>query len=218
MIKLVVFDWNGTLFSDANACMAADNHILKFYGGKPVNLKTFRETIIIPARDFYVRHGVKIDRLIKNSEEQGEVFHSFYEERAKKCRARKGAREILKWLKSNSVNSIILSNHTTRGIAFQLDRLKFGGYIETVLANSELDTAMKKRNKFEKLKDYIKTKNYGKDEILIVGDSPEEAEIAKGLGIKSVLITDGYYSNSRLRDSKPDYIIKNLKQLKKIIK
>ncbi len=217
MIRLVVFDWNGTLLSDTNACMDADNHVIKFFGGNPVNLKTYRDTIIIPSNRFYAQHGCKMSQLIKESAKLGRVFHSFYEERAKKCRARKGAKEILKWLHSNSITSIILSNHTVKGISFQLRRLKLDKYIDQILANSELDTSMIKRNKHEKLQNYMRKNHYNRNEILIVGDSPEESEIAKNLGIKSALITYGYYSIARLKSSKPNHIINNLKELKKII-
>jgi phosphoglycolate phosphatase len=215
MIRLIVFDWNGTLLSDTSACLDADNHIIKYFGGKPINLKTYRDTVVIPSYNFYALHGCKMAKLDKKF---GMIFHSFYEERAKKCRTRKGAKETLKWLYSNSIGSVILSNHTKNGIIFQLKRLRLDSYIKKVLANSELDAPIKKRNKLKKLQDYIKQNHYNKNEIIIVGDSPEESEIAKKIGIKSVLITDGYYSTSRLKKSKPDYIINNLKEIKKIIK
>ena len=217
MIKLVVLDWNGTLLSDTNACMAADNHVIKYFGGNPVSLKAYRDTIIIPSNKFYAQHGCKMNQLVRESKKLGRIFHSFYEERAKKCRARKGTKEMLKWLHSNSIDSIILSNHTTNGIVFQLKRLKLDGYIREILANNELDTSMKERNKLKKLRDYVERNHYKKNEILIIGDSTEESEIAKRLGIQSALITDGYYSTKRLKKSKPDYIINNLTDLKKII-
>ena len=100
MIKLVVFDWNGTILSDTMACMDSDNHLIKFFGGKPVDLKTYRDTVIIPSNSFYARHGCRMDIIAKQSNRLGQ-FHSFYEERAKKCRTRKGAKEILEWLHSN---------------------------------------------------------------------------------------------------------------------
>ena len=49
MIKLVIFDWNGVLIADTRACLEADNYILKEFGGKPVSLKVYKDTIIIPS-------------------------------------------------------------------------------------------------------------------------------------------------------------------------
>lgn len=53
---------------------------------------------------------------------------------------------------------------------------------------------------------------------MIIGDSPEEVEIGKDVGIKTVAITGGYYSTSRLRKSKPDFLINNLIELIRIVR
>ena len=217
MIKLIVFDWNGVLIADTAACMAADNHVLEVFGGKPVDLETYRETIIIPSLSFYTMHGANEKELVENPEKWGKVFHEFYEKRAAKCRSRGNAKKLLKWLKGKGINSIILSNHTVEGIETQLKRLGLKEFVAEVLANPAKDTSLHKRNKREKLGGYIKKNGYKKGEILIVGDSPEEAEIARTLGIKSVAITNGYYSTARLRKSKPDFLINNLKELIPII-
>jgi len=193
--------------------MAADNHVLKTFGGKPVNLKEYRNTIIIPAVNFYSTHGCNREELLRNSEKLGNVFHTFYEKRAAKLRSRKYAKRVLKWLHENSIHSIILSNHTVAGIDYQLKKFSVKEYIERLIANTSLDSSMKTRNKEEKLSDYMKSNNFKKSEIMIIGDSPEEIEIGKALGIRTIAITDGYYSTSRLRESKPDFLINNLKEL-----
>ncbi|MCK4354838.1 HAD family hydrolase [Candidatus Parcubacteria bacterium] len=218
MKKLIIFDWNGTLLSDTRACMDADNHVLKIFGGTPVDLKTYRDTMIIPAIDFYTQHGCDKEELQRKSQKLGEVFHSFYELRAAKCRLRQGAKLLLKWLSHHSIKSVILSNHTIKGINNQLNRLKINKYIFEVLANSALDSSMKRRNKKEKLKDYLEKHNYKPSETLIIGDSPEEIEIGKKFGLTTIAITRGYHSTSRLRAAEPDYLIHNLSELIEVLK
>lgn len=63
MIKLVIFDWNGVLIADTLDSLDADNHVLKAFGGNPVSLKVFRDTITIPSIDFYVQHGASREYL-----------------------------------------------------------------------------------------------------------------------------------------------------------
>ncbi len=218
MKKLIVFDWNGTLLSDTNACMDADNHVLKAFGGKVVNLKTYRNTIIIPAIDFYVQHGCSRNEIQQKSQKLNEIFHSFYEQRAAKCRTRQGAKELLQWLSRHSIKSIILSNHTVIGINNQLERLGLKKFVSEIVANSSLDNSLKKRNKKEKLAQYLKTHKYNPKDVFIIGDSPEETESGKELGVGTVAITNGYYSESRLRAAKPDHLIHSLNEFKKIIK
>jgi phosphoglycolate phosphatase len=217
MTKLVVFDWNGTLLSDTRACMDADNYILKTFGGKPVDLKTYRETITVPAIDFYVRHGCDRTMLEKNVQKLGEVFHAFYEQRSSKCRTRRGAKYLLERLRRRNISSVILSNHTVSGIRAQLQRLGLEDLITEVLANTSLDTAMKRRNKREKLRQYLQSHQYQPEEVFIVGDSPEETEMGQHLGIGTVAIADGYYAEARLKAAKPDYLIHTLREIQKII-
>jgi len=217
MIKLVIFDWNGTLIADTRACMDTDNEVIKAFGGNPVDLKTYRDTIIIPAIDFYTQHGCDRKELEADFKRVGKIFHDYYEPRVANCRTRRSVREVLKSLKQKSIESIILSNHTLEGIQFQLTRLKISDYIARVLANSEKDSSMRERNKQRRLTQYLELGEYESNEITIVGDSPEEVEIGKALGLRTVAITGGYYSTSRLRASNPDYLITNIKELIAII-
>jgi len=53
--------------------------------------------------------------------------------------------------------------------------------------------------------------------VLIVGDSTEEIEIGKRIGIKNVAITGGWVATSRLKNAQPDYLINNLGKLRSII-
>lgn len=217
MIKLVVFDWNGTLLADTLACMEADNQVLKTFGGTPVTLNEFRKTIIIPSIDFYVQHGCDRNTLLEKADKVSELFHATYESRASKCRTRTGTKELLPYLSSKSIDAVILSNHTMDGIHSQLARLNISMYFKDVLANSGLDSSLTGRNKSEKLQAYLQNSSYQPNETMIVGDSPEEIEIAHSLNLISVAVTGGYYSTQRLRNVKPDYLIGNIAKLTDII-
>lgn len=218
MTRLVVTDWNGTLLADTRACLDADNYVLEKFNGNPIDLKTYRETIIIPAIDFYCQHGLDRAKLVSNYDEISELFHEFYEQRAAKCRTRRGAKKVLNWLKQQSIDTTILSNHTLEGIESQLQRLKIADYISCILANSEKDSAMKERNKQKRLAHYLQDHEYDPRDLIIIGDAPEEVEIGKELNLKTVAITDGYYATSRLKASDPDYLITNLIELIDIIR
>ncbi|MBI2327676.1 hypothetical protein HYU92_05160 [Candidatus Curtissbacteria bacterium] len=67
MIKLVVFDWNGTLFADAIACFEADNHVLQSLGIKPITLKIFRQKFEVPVVKFYASMGLNKDQLLNGA-------------------------------------------------------------------------------------------------------------------------------------------------------
>ena len=215
MIKLVVFDWNGTILSDNQAVIVATNKVLAMFGLKKVSLKRNQETFDVPVVNFYEANGLKPEVFWQNVDLISETFHSVYEDRADHCRTRAGARKTLKWLEEKGIESVILSNHTTSGIEKQLKRLGIKRFFCKVLANEDKRTALKDKAKL--LDGFLREKHFKKSEVLVVGDSPEEMKIAKKLGTKSVALTGGFYSTARLKKAKPDFLINNLGELAKII-
>lgn len=218
MIKLVAFDWNGTLFSDTKAILDAVTQVLKLFNLKPVSLKTFQKHFDVPVNKAYIKLGVPEDELNKKSFQVSETFHAYYEPRASKVRTRAGANELLKWLFEKNIKSVIFSNHINEPIKKQLKRLKIEKYFSGILANSEIHTTLKGRSKKEKLKNFIENNKVDPNEIIIVGDTLEEIEIGKELGLFTAAITHGNCSTARLKSAKPDYVIKNLKEVIDIIK
>ena len=218
MIKLVAFDWNGTLFSDAQTVVDACNHFIKAMGGKPITLEIYRKQFVVPVIDFYESVGLDREKILANSHLNAEIFHKYYELKVQNLRSRAGAREVLSWLAKNNIQTVIISNHVAGRINEQLNRLKLLQYISKTIANDELDDALKGKNKGEKLKAFISAKKLKPKEVLIVGDSTEEIEIARDLRLISIAITHGHYATARLKAARPDRLINNLRDIIKIIK
>lgn len=218
MIKLIAFDWNGTLLSDTRACWEGANAEFLAAGVKPISLQRWRQTFTIPYIECMVQNGVDRKTGLKNGKKLARAFHNFYEPRASKCRTRSGVREILSWLKKNQIMAMIFSNHTMVGIESQLKRLKIRESMDIVLAHSTQAGALHSKNKGQKLYDYVRIKKLKPKEILTVGDTEEEIEIGKQYGYHTVAITGGYNTTARLKKHHPDYLIHNMLELKKIVK
>lgn len=218
MIKLVAFDWNGTLLSDTISCLEGDNAVLKTLGARPLTISQFRDKFDVPIINFYKNVGVEPKKALENYMQKETLFHSVYEKRAAKVRTRAHTRDLLIWLKNQKINSIIVSNHTIIGISKHLKRLKIENYFHDLLANESIGLIYKNRSKKEKLKNYLRQKQLNPNEILIVGDATEEIEIAREIGTKVVAITNGFYSTYRLKKAKPDFLIHDLKEVIEILK
>jgi len=217
MIKLVAFDWNGTLLADTIACWEGANAELIAGGAKPINLQRYRQTFTIPYIECLVKNGVRREHVIKNDKKLARSFHNYYEPRAAKCRTRGGVREVLAWLNKSKVRSLIYSNHTMVGIEAQLKRLKIRDHMDIVLAHNNQGGSMHSKNKGQKLNDYVKRRKFKPSEVISVGDTEEEIEIGKHYGYHTVAITGGYNTVARLKKRKPDFLIHNLKELIGII-
>ena len=216
MIKLVVFDWNGVLIADAGICAKSVSSVLKSLGRKPIDIQTFRKVFSIPASNIYRSQGFTEDEIKKYANIIQERFHEDYEPRAARVRTRRGARKLLDYLYKHKIECIILSGHSTDGVQSQLKRLALEKYFSNVFAN-DIYGAMRGRNKFERLNQFLAERSLKKNDALIIGDSTEETEAGKRLGIHTVAITGGYVSTLRLKETHPDYLIGNLNQLIGII-
>ena len=217
MSKLVVFDWNGTLLSDTVQSWKAANICLEYYGAKAITLAKYRETFHFPIIHFYKLNGCDVDDVLARKEEAYTAFQSSYEKFAANARTRRGARETLQWLKDNNIATIILSNYVTDKIRDQLKRLKIEHFFQDVSGHDDGMKILHSTSKAERLSEYMVKRGYRPADTVIVGDSMEEPDIARHLGLTSIGITDGYISEKRLREANPDHTIHNLKQIIPIV-
>ena len=213
--KLWVFDWNGTILSDTVPSWKAGNESLKFYGAKPISLQLHRETFCFPILPFYEIHGVSAETVLERRDEGNAVFQDAYQEFSQNCRTRTGARALLDALNQRGHHCIILSNFVTEKIKAQLERLQIADYFEYVSAHDcNGTTILQSTTKVLRLRDYMQQGGFNADETVIIGDTMEEPEIARELGITSIGITDGYITTPRLRAAEPDHIVTRLDAIK----
>ena len=219
MIKLVAFDWNGTLFADTQTIVKADNLVYKKFGQKSITLKQFRECFHVPILDYWKNLGFNPEFRKKNADKMEKFFSIVYEPLADKTRSRAGSKKVLKYIKKLGIQSIIYSNHTLINIEKQLKRLGMSKLITKTLARDDGDYShLHARGKTQKLNDYVKTRGFKPQEVLSIGDTEEEIEIGKKYGYHTVAITGGYNSTPRLKKHHPDFLIHNMLELKKIVR
>ena len=218
MIKLVAFDYNGTLIADTQPIWEGVNKVLEAFDIKPVSHKQFLEDFDIPVSIAYKNHGLDPDLIEDGHQKISQIFHPFYEDRVAKIRTRANVRKVLEFLKGKGMGRIVFTNHTQVGVSKQLERLGLEKYLDAVFANTERHHALIQRHKGDKLKDYLHTKKLKGAEVLIVGDTIEEIQIAKSLGSLVCSITNGNCSTHRLKAAKPEYLISNLGEIIRIVK
>ncbi len=217
--KLIVFDWNGTILSDTIPSWKAGNVCLEFYDAPPISLRQYRETFTFPVIHFYKLNGLCVDDVLARKDEANEIYQRAYEELAASARTRKGTRFLLNWIMKNQITCVILSNYRTERIEKHLERLKIEHYFHHVDAH-ECDgtTILQNTTKAERLSDYMTKRRFKPQDTVIIGDTMEEPDIGRALGLASIGITDGYITEKRLRHARPDHIVHNLNEVKTILK
>ncbi len=217
MTYLAVFDWNGTVFDDISANFDGANAALATLGKPAINLKKYRDTFDFPIIHFYERNNVNLDFYLKDIKKANDAFFLLYEKLAAQCPARHGAEDLLQWLTKNNITIIILSNHTDESIRRNLNRLELLSYIDQISSNPHDNDIIFKMNKQERLQKLMEKQRFDPKKTFIIGDSLEEPQIAKNLGLLSISITGGCLSEERLKKAPKNYLINELPELKEVL-
>lgn len=205
--KLVVFDWNGTVLADTQACWKASNHCLEFFGRPAISMKQYRETVHFPVLHFYKLNGCCVDDVLARQGEANALFYHYYRLYSKGSRTRAGLRELLVWLEAQGADRTILSNYITGEIELELERLKLGSFFSHVCGNGDGNTVLQHATKPQRLSAFMIKRGYRPDNTYLIGDSTEEPEIAHQLGLTCISLTGGYFSERRLRGAEPHYMV-----------
>lgn len=214
--QAVIFDWNGTILADTSLCLAAFNRTLGFLGVKPVTMAAYRHNSSVPLVHMYKEFGCDEKELAERQAEIFAVFAAHYETNEKRVRLRRGVRPLLDALKARGYATGVLSNYTVKRISEQAQRFRITHCFDAVLANEEATPVFYKKGKGERLKEFVESREI--KHALVVGDTPEEIEIAHAYGYLGVAITDGVCSTARLRAARPDFLIRNLEEMNAIAK
>ena len=213
MTQLAVFDWNCTLIDDVEACLDAKNAALAYLGAEQLDLSGLREIFTFPIIHAYQKAGVDADHYLEHAEKISEIFVETYKHAAKNCQLREGVHEVLDWLHANNIPAIILSNHLMHPLKEDVAHMGLNHHFEAILGTKHYATIIRKMDKQERLENYMAEHGYDPGQSLIIGDTHEEAELARNLGMTGISITGGMFSRARLEACHPDYTIDKISDM-----
>ncbi len=217
MTYLAVFDWNGTLFNDTPATHIATNACLRSFGRPEIDVHTMQETFTFPLIHFYEKMGVPPDEYLARASDEGNTYIEAYEPASLDCPVMDGAFELLEWLNARNVHCMILSNHLQPCLDADVARLGITPYMKHISGNLEKATLTRGLSKQIRLEAYMKEHGFTANRTFIIGDSHEEPEVAKRLGLLGISIAGGLLSASRLQKYKADHIIEHLSEVRPIL-
>ena len=213
MTGLAVFDWNSTLIDDIDACVEAKNAALAFLGHPPITRRRLQEIFTFPILHAYVQAGVDPDHYLAHAEEVGDIYVSTYKQAAESCTLRRHTIDVLEWLQARDIPAIILSNHLQSHLTPHVESMGIAHYFETISGTKDYATILHKMNKQERLENYLNENAYQPEKSFIIGDSHEEPELARHLGLTGISITGGLLTPGRIAACAPDHVIDDMHEL-----
>ncbi len=190
MEKRLIWDWNGTLLDDVSAAVGALNRMLVKRGAQPITVEHYRRRFGFPVRPFYAELGVDLAKW--DWDEICEDFHNFVLEEPQAVRA--DARAALELAASLGFRQGILSALRQDKLEAALAANGFTGFFDRIFGVDNLDGA----SKLERGRELMASLGPAAGTPVFIGDTLHDAEVARELGGRCILVSCGHQLPERL--------------------
>lgn len=213
-IKLVIFDFDGTLMDTRKTIVMAKQETMRQMGLAVADEQACAETIGLTARmGFKYTYPELTDEMLDLCVQK---YRRNFEEIKEKVPPTlfAGAVETLNKLKNMGIVCTIATARNGRSLREFLDRMNIADLFSYVLAAE--DTTLLKPN----AEPVIKTLNdlsFNPEQAMVVGDMPVDILMGKGAGVYTCGVTYGNSDKDKLLEAGADYIIDNIIELPDII-
>lgn len=209
-IKYLIWDWNGTLFNDVDLGVSIINNLLKNNNLPPITYDRYRNIFTFPVYKYYQEAGFDFNKI--SFEILGRMFIEQYERRKFEMNLFEGAREILHYAKDKGIKQSILSAYKHDTLIEVLQHYDILKFFENVSGLDNIYAGSKERLGL----DLRKKINLNKEEILFVGDTLHDADVAKAMNVECILISNGHQSPEKLK-ANGNVVISSISELKNFI-
>ena len=181
----VIWDWNGTLLDDLDLCIDIMNGLLRRRGLPRMDRARYHAVFDFPVHAYYERLGFDFRR--DPFEELSVEFIAGYEARRHEGRLQPGAREVLAALQAAGVPQSVLSAY--RGETLR-EIVGHFGLTPFFVRLTGLDNIYA-HSKTELGRAWVAELGLPGSDILMIGDTLHDLEVAEALGVDCVLVATG---------------------------
>ena len=207
MEKHIFFDFNGTIINDVDLCLDLLNQILNKQNKKTLSMEEYKNVFTFPIRDYYIAAGVDFN--IESYESLAKWFIKVYQPASMECGLFEGIVDTFKFLKDKGYKLYILSASEKNNLLEQCQNYDVDKYFEAILGIDNIHAASKVNIAI----DYMKEHNIDGKDILFIGDTLHDLEVANAMGAKCKLVSCGHQSKEVLSKGNVE-ILESINDLK----
>ena len=183
--KHIIFDWNGTLLDDARISYELCEQAFREHEMGPISFDEYRKELIYPVKNFYIQHG--FDDTKFDYSKLAIVYHERYIEGLDNLSLFSDVKEILDFLKSNNVTLSILSALEQNMLVNSVKKFGIYDYFDDICGLKDMNAG----SKVDNARIWLNLANYKNDEVLMIGDTAHDSEVAKALDFDCLLVARG---------------------------
>ncbi len=190
--KHIIWDWNGTLFDDVELCHNIINRLLKRNEIEEISLQKYKEIFDFPVKKYYQKAGLDFKKT--SFEVLGKEFMDEYEERKFESSIFNEVKNTLQTVEALGLTQSLLSAYHHDSLVKIVSHFGIGDYfiglngLDNIFAASKIDIGKK----------WIMKLGFKKGEVVLIGDTIHDFEVAEEIGADSILIASGHQSKERL--------------------
>lgn len=189
----IFWDWNGTLLDDALTSMNTMNRMLEKRSMPLLSLELYKEVFSFPVIEYYQRIGFDFSR--ESFEQLSVEFIDAYNLALGSAPLARGSREVLEYFDRAGRKNIIVSAMRQDMLEKSVHDKEIGDLFTDILGIDNIYAASKSKTALA----YVEKEGLDISDILFVGDTEHDYEVAGEIGCRCILIADGHQSEERLR-------------------
>ena len=202
----IVWDWNGTLLNDTKLCVRTMNEMLKKRNLRQLSVDEYKNVFSFPVKEYYQKIG--FDFTVEPFEIPALEFIDLYNDRVKTCQLHDHSITVLQHFQAIGIRQFILSAMQQDTLVQCLEEQHINHFFEFV---SGLDNHFAV-SKLENGHQLIAELKLNTTQLLLIGDTVHDFEVARELGCQCVLIANGHQSR-KILEKTGVLVIDEIKQL-----
>lgn len=188
----IIWDWNGTLWDDTSLCVEINNHMLERRGLTLIDRAVYTDKLCFPVTDYYCQLG--FDYSADPYNKLAEEFIAEYTERRYECLLHDGARELIAEFQMLGISQAVLSAYEQQALLEAADYFGLTPFFSDIVGLNDIYANGKVENGLK----YIAGLGIDKSDVLFIGDTVHDFEVAEAMGVNCALAAVGHNSRPRL--------------------
>jgi phosphoglycolate phosphatase len=212
-MRYVVWDWNGTLLDDLTCAVSATNQLLDEFGlPRLTGVDAYHQVFRFPVRDYYADLGFDVSPE-GNFDAASRRFLELYLAAARDCCLHDGAAQTMAAVQAAGIGQVVISASEQGNLNAQLAPFGLDRWLETARGLSDIYAASKQAI----AQNWLAEVGVPAEQVLFVGDSAHDYDIAASLGAQCVLYSGGHQPRRHL-EALPVAIIDDLREVVDLVR
>ncbi len=191
--KYIMWDWNGTLLDDLQINYEIENILLSDRGLRQMtDVSEYLSVFRFPIIEFYRDLGFDLEN--ERFEDIARCYAHLYDEMYPSAEIFEDAERILRLIKNAGIRQIIVSQTEQSYLNRQVTYFELEHLFTDILGNSDIYA----HSKVAVARKWMKENCAQPSEVLFIGDTVHDKEVADSIGCDCVLITKGHNPKEKL--------------------